>query len=108
MVAMMDPAHFLSVLPNYIYTATGFNPVLANLLLLILLCGLGVLLVLTPDKIIGTVVLVFLFFVWWFGQDFGQLSTLIVGTPTDPNTAPLLALLLVPLFIGSNPIASSA
>ena len=32
------------------------------------------------------------------GQDFGQLSTIFTGTATDPNSAPLLILFLLPIF----------
>ncbi len=100
MTSMMDPLHALSAWPNMLYNAVGFHPVLSNFQLALVLCIVGVLLVLKPNKIIGVIALLFLFLVWWFGQDFGQLSTLFVGTATDPNTAPLLALLMLPLFFG--------
>lgn len=102
MVSMMDPLHIVSILPNSLYNAAGLNPVASNILLVLVLFVIGLALALKPNKINGIVALVFLFFAWWFGQDFGQLSTLFVGTATDPNTAPLLALLLAPLFIALN------
>jgi hypothetical protein len=102
MVSMMDPLHPVSVLPNALYNAVGLNPAISNLLLVLVLFSAGLVLVIKPNRVTGTIMLVFLFFVWWFGQDFGQLSTLLAGTATDPNTAPVLVLLLVPLFIGLN------
>ncbi len=98
MTAMMDPFHLVSTLPNHIYVLVGLNPIPSNLLLVVVPFLVGLVLLFKPNRITGTTALVFLFFVWWLGQDFGQLSTLIVGTPTDPNTAPLLALLVLPVF----------
>ena len=107
MVSMMDPLHPVSVLSSALYNLVGLNPMISNLLLVLVLFVIGLALILKPNKITGTITLLFLFFVWWFGQDFGQLSTLFVGTATDPNTAPLLALLLLPLFIDLNPVGLS-
>ena len=98
MVAMMDPMHPVSVLPNALSNAVGLDPVVSNLLLVLALFAVGLALVLKQNKITGAIALVFLFFVWWLGQDFGQLSTLFVGTATDPNTAPLVVLLILPAF----------
>jgi hypothetical protein len=106
MVSMMDPVHPISLAPNSLYNIVGLNPVLSNMLLACVLFVIGLSLVLKPNWRVGIVALVFLFLVWWFGQDFGQLSTLFVGTATDPNTAPILTLLLIPLFVSSNPWCS--
>lgn len=96
-----DPVRALSALPAQLYNAVGGAPVLSNVLLAFALLAIGLALVLQPNRVIGIVALAFLFFVWWFGQDFGQLSTVAAGTATDPNTAPLVALLLVPIFVDS-------
>ena len=101
MMAMMDPLHPLRVLPHYLYSLVTLNPVLSNILLTLVLFLIGLLLLLKSNRTIGIIALTFLFFVWWFGQDFGQLSTFFVGTPTDPSTAPLVALLILPICITS-------
>jgi hypothetical protein len=98
MISMMDPMHPLSVLPDHIYNIVGVNPVISNIVLVALLFVVGLALIFRPGKTTGVIALVFLFFVWWLGQDFGGLSTLVVGVATDPNTAPVFALLLAPLF----------
>ena len=103
MTSMMDPVQTVAVIPNAISVAAGLTPVVANLLLTAFLLIIGLAILLWPNKITGSIALVFLFFVWWFGQDFGELSTLIVGVSTDPNSAPLIALLLLPLFTFSPP-----
>jgi hypothetical protein len=45
--------------------------------------------------------MLFLFVVWWVSQDFGGIFTFPKGMATDPNSAPLLVLFLIPLFIGT-------
>lgn len=99
MVAMMDPVHVASVLPNTLYGLVALYPFVSNLLLALVLLIVGFLLLRKQNLMTGLIAFVFFFFVWWFGQDFGQLSTFMRGTPTDPNTAPLMMLLLLPLFM---------
>lgn len=102
MPAMNDPVGPFASLPNYLSNLTGLAPVEANIILAALLLVVGILLILKPNKTTGIIALVFLFIVWWLGQDFGQLSVVWTGTPTDPNTAPLVALLLIPLLMRSS------
>lgn len=99
MPAMNDPVGPFASLPNYLANLTGLAPVEANLILAALLLVVGLILILKPNRTTGIIALIFLFLVWWLGQDFGQLSAIWSGTPTDPNTAPILALMLIPLFV---------
>jgi hypothetical protein len=99
MAAMMEPVHTLNAFPIYISNVLGANVLIANWLLILIPIMIGVWLLWKPNRATGIAAFVFLFFVWWIGQDFGMLSTFPAGTGTDPNTAPLLALFLLPLFV---------
>lgn len=65
---------------------------LANLLLLFLLVGAAVTLLFwqRAPRWLRVCLYVWLFFSWWFGMDFGYIFS---GLSTDPNTAPIFALL---------------
>jgi hypothetical protein len=69
-----------------------------NLIAVDLLLGIGVFLVLVPNRTVAWVTIIFLLIVWWLGQGFGGLQTFPWGTATDPNSAPLLILCLAPIF----------
>lgn len=99
MAAMMEPVHALNAFPIYVSNLLGINPLLSNWILIAPLLVFGILLLWKPNRTVGWVTLMFLFFVWWIGQDFGMLSTFPAGTGTDPNTAPLLALFLLPILL---------
>lgn len=71
---------------------------LINFLAIDILVCLGAFLVLTPTRSVAWVTIVFLFIVWWFGQNFGGLLTIPSGTATDFNSAPLFVLFLIPIF----------
>ena len=98
MAAAMEPVHAMNVFPIYVSRVLGLDPLVANLILLLVPLSLGAALLLRANRAVGIAALVFLFFVWWIGQDFGMLSTFPNGTGTDPNTAPGLASFLVPLL----------
>ncbi len=98
MASSMESLRFLSSFPMYISNLLSINPVLGNSLLALIPLIVGLAIIIKPNRITGTIGLFFLFFVWWLGQDFGMLSTLITGTSTDPNTAPILALFMLPIF----------
>ena len=69
-----------------------------NLIAVDALIFLGLFLIIIPSRSVAWVAIVFLFIVWWIGQNFGGIQTFPVGTATDPNSAPLLALFLLPIF----------
>ena len=98
-MSMMDPVHAIAAAPTYLSNLFGLYPLASNAALLGIPLLVGLALLLKPNRITGSIALAFLFAVWWLGQDFGQLTTFITGTSTDPSGAPLLALCLAPLFI---------
>jgi hypothetical protein len=99
MAAMMETVGVLKTFPVYLSNIIGINPVAANIILILIPLAIGAALLLKPNRATGMVALVFLFLVWWVGQDFGMLSTVPWGTATDPQAAPLLGLFLVPLLV---------
>ncbi len=76
-----------------------------NLLAIDILVCLGILLIFMPSRPVAWVTIVFLLIVWWVGQDFGGLLTFPSGTATDPNSAPLFVLLLMPIFFSETKIS---
>ncbi len=94
-----DPVHAINSLPAIISNSLSAHPIEFNWLLIILPLLLAIALWLKPNKTTAATTIIFLFFVWWLGQDFGGLSTIWLGTATDPNTAPLIMLLVLPLFL---------
>jgi hypothetical protein len=69
------------------------QPFLVNTSLVVILGAMGTALLLGgAGRLTTTLGLVLLFLIWWLGQDFGALGT---GIATDPNLAPLLAVLLL-------------
>lgn len=69
-----------------------------NIVAVDILILLGFFLIFIPNRRVAWVTLSFLVIVWIFGQSFGGLQTFPFGTTTDPNSAPLLALFLLPIF----------
>jgi hypothetical protein len=82
-------------------------PVATNLIVIAALLGLGALLLLRPSRPLGAIALVMLAAVWWISQDFGGVLTFPHGTATDPNSAPLLALMILPLLIAAPSTAAA-
>lgn len=72
--------------------------VIGNLIAVDLLAAFGILLIFIPNRPVAWTALAFLLVVWGVGQTFGGLQTFPFGTATDPNSAPLLALFLLPIF----------
>ncbi len=77
----------------------ALNPKIANMVLILLLLGLGTLIIYKPNYISASIIVGFLLIVWWLGQGFGGIFTFLMGTSTDPNTAPVMILLLFPLLM---------
>jgi hypothetical protein len=71
---------------------------IGNLILVDVLAGLGIFIILAPNRAVAWITIVFLFAVWWISQGFGGLGTFPGGLATDPNSAPLFVLFLLPIF----------
>jgi len=72
---------------------TAADPLLWNTLLIAAMAGLGVGFLLGGrSRALTAAAVVWLLFIWWFGQDFGTFGA---GIATDPNLAPLLVVLLL-------------
>jgi hypothetical protein len=99
-VTASDPIGPIAAPASRLLTAASSGPVLTNVILVALLAAFGGLLVLKPGRIVAVSASVFLLLVWWLCQDLGQLQTFPGGTATDPNSAPILILFLMPLLLG--------
>jgi hypothetical protein len=74
------------------------SPVFSNVALVLLLAFFGIKLFIKPGKVIAWSIVIFSVLVWWFAQDLGGVQTFPGGTATDPNSALLYILFLLPLF----------
>jgi len=76
------------------------DPLLWNSLFIFAMLGLGVgLCLIGGNRWLTMAALVWTAFAWWFGQDFGMFGT---GVATDPNLAPLMAVLLLTAQLSSD------
>lgn len=96
MAAMSESVHMIAAFPTYVSNLLGLNPTAANAALIIIPLVIGLLLIFKPNRLVGAIALLFLFLTWWIGQDFGMLTS---GIGTDPSTAPLIALFILPIFL---------
>jgi hypothetical protein len=104
-MSLQDQNGVVSVLArNIAHLATLTS--LTNMCAIGVLLLLGTLLIVWPNKIVGYISIIFLFFVWWISQDFGGIFSFPIGTATDVNAAPLLMLFLVPIFSQSSEVMS--
>ena len=71
---------------------------ICNLIAVDALILLGFFLIFIANRSVAWITILFLLAVWGIGQSFGGLQTFPIGTATDPNSAPLLILFLLPLF----------
>ncbi len=71
---------------------------IGNLIAVDVLMLLGFFLIFIANRSVAWIAIVFLLVVWWIGQSFGSIQTFPFGTATDPNSAPLLILFLLPIF----------
>jgi hypothetical protein len=99
MASTMESVSAFSAFPTYLSNIIAAHAVESNILLIALPLLIGLALLFKPNRWAGSIALIFLFLIWWIGQDFGQLTSIFYNTPTDPQLSPLLALFLVPLFI---------
>jgi hypothetical protein len=76
-------------------------PLVSNAMLALLLAIFGLLLIVRPNRVVAIGSGAFLILVWWLGQDFGGILTFPSSTATDPNSAVVFLLFLVPLYVGS-------
>lgn len=82
-------------------------PVVGNAVLVLLLVVFGGLLLVRPSRILALSVVIFLILTWWFGQDFGGILTFPTSTATDPNSAIVLTLFLIPLLMKPKPAGTA-
>jgi len=102
MAAVPQPAALASPIRHAAGLAAAW-PIPLNLGLVVAMAGLGVGLLLgRASRAWSVAAMVWLAVTWWVGQDFGALGS---RTATDPNLAPIVALLLVVAWI--NPAANS-
>ena len=73
---------------------------LGNFLAIDALAALGIFLILMPrNRTVAWLACAFLVAVWWIGQNFGGIFTFPFGTATDPNSALVMMLFLVPIIL---------
>ena len=77
----------------------GQGTMLGNIIAFDALLCIGIFLVALPNRIIGWIALAFLLAIWWVGQYFGGIMTFPFGAATDPNSAPVLVLFVLPLIL---------
>lgn len=79
---------------------SGHNPILANFLLVAACCAFGYALWQGwGGRGFYLIAAAWLLWIWWIGENFGALAG---GVSTDPNTAPLWALVLLPGWMIAN------
>ncbi len=98
--ASSDSLSFIAAPAKSVATFASSLPALSNLLLVVVLVVFGGFLLFGPSREVAGSVAVFLGLVWWFGQDFGGVQTFPMSTATDPNSAPIFMLFLIPAFAG--------
>ena len=103
MLSMLATAPTVS---GFLGTFGAQGTIIGNLLTIDALVCLGIFLILVPTRSVAWITIVFLLVVWWTGQNFGGLLTFPGGTATDPNSAPIFILFLLPIFFGEKIISS--
>jgi hypothetical protein len=87
--------------PGLKLAAAALSPEATNIIVIAALLVLGGLLLLKPSRALAVVTLVALAAIWWVSQDFGGILDFPHGTATDPSSAPLLALMILPLLFAA-------
>jgi len=98
-MAKVPQPGFLSAPVVWVAHLAESQPILLNstLIAVMLTLGLGLISGRAPRRwIVAT--LIWLAITWWIGQDFGALGSKVA---TDPNLSPLLAVMLVTVWIGT-------
>jgi hypothetical protein len=96
MFAMGAPASFTGWLSSIGAQGTGIGNVFAIDALILV----GIFPIVAPkNRAAAWTAIAFLALVWWIGQGFGGIETFPFGVATDPNSAPVLALFLLPAII---------
>lgn len=99
LMSAADPLHIINVLPNFLAGLLNTHLILGNWISFLIPLLLSLALFFKPSKATAWLCIIFLLLIWWLGQDFGGIFTIWTGTATDPSTAPLIALLILPLLI---------
>lgn len=95
-ISSSDSVRLIAVPAKFALNLISANPLVGNIILILPLLAIGLWLFFRPSRGAAWLALAFLFVVWWLCQDFGSLFTFWTGTSTDPNSAPIFAVLLVP------------
>ncbi len=99
-LASSDSLGFIAAPAKSVASFASSLPAFSNLLLVLVLVVFGGFLLFGPSRAVACSATVFLGLVWWFGQDFGGVQTFPMSTATDPNSAPIFMLFLIPAFAG--------
>lgn len=92
--------------PTKILSAAALTDHITNTILISMLLIFSIWLLIRPTKLLAWILIPFLFLVWWISQDFGGIFTFPLQTATDPNSAPLFILFLLPIFMQSKEVLS--
>lgn len=95
-----DPIGWVSYPATLLSNTLSSYPTASNIFLALLPLILGIILIFKPSKTVAIVSIIFLIAVWWINQDLGGVLTFYSGISTDPNSAPITILLLIPILIG--------
>jgi hypothetical protein len=98
LMSAADPVRVINFVPTIFSGLLSAHLIFGNWIQIIFPLLLALVLFFKPSKATLWLTIIFLFFVWWLGQDFGGLTTVWLGTATDVNTAPLIMLILLPLL----------
>jgi hypothetical protein len=96
---MLSMLASMPAISGWLGTFGAQGTMLGNFLAIDVLIGLGVFLVVAPNRQVAWVTIGFLAVVWWIGQNFGGIQTFPVGLATDPNSAPVLMLFVLPTLL---------
>jgi len=87
-------------------TFGAHGTMIGNLIAIDALMLLGLLLIFIANRSVGWIAIGFLLLIWSVSQSFGGIQTFPFGTATDPNSAPLLILFLLPIILPQADVAS--